>query len=66
MLILFLSKKYQRTINAFNILVEQVVNCPQLFFMNDKHKEVVLYTDASDYGIGVYLTQTDENDMDIQ
>jgi hypothetical protein len=43
-------------INAFEEAKLAVSNCPKLFFM-DTTAEVVLCTDASDYGLGAYLHQ---------
>ena len=44
------------TIESFNKIREAIHNCPKLFFMDDIH-QIVLATDASDYGIGGYLYQ---------
>jgi hypothetical protein len=43
-------------ITAFEDAKIAVSNCPKLFFM-DTEAEVVLCTDASDYGLGAYLYQ---------
>jgi hypothetical protein len=41
---------------AYETLKIQVHECPKLFFLLE-HCPIHLYTDASDYGIGAYLTQ---------
>jgi hypothetical protein len=41
---------------AFAAIKEAINNCPQLFFP-DRTSKVHLYTDASDVGIGAYVTQ---------
>jgi hypothetical protein len=41
--------------------IKKVINeCPELFFLND-YSPIHLYTDASDEGIGAYLTQVVES-----
>ena len=42
---------------AFHAIRTAINNCPTLFFIND-YSPIVLTTDASDYGIGGYLSQT--------
>ena len=49
------------TIEAFNTIQKEVVNCPKLFFINEA-LPITLATDASDYGIGAYLYQTTHED----
>jgi hypothetical protein len=44
---------------AFFTLRDSVADCPKLFFMNDNW-EIVLETDASDYGIGAVLAQIEK------
>ena len=46
--------------NSFESLKEQLISSPILGFP-DTDKDYVLYTDASDVGIGAVLTQEDEN-----
>ena len=46
----------QEAEESFNIIREAIRNCPTLFFL-DENGEVVLDTDASDYGIGAHLFQ---------
>ena len=41
---------------SFDIIREAIRSCPTLFFL-DENGNVVLDTDASDYGIGSYLFQ---------
>ena len=43
-------------IEQFEDIVEAVHNCPKLFFLNEE-SEIVLCTDASNYGCGAYLYQ---------
>jgi transposase InsO family protein len=45
-------------VNSFETLKEAVSNCQKLYFIQtEEPSEVVLLTDASDYGIGAYLLQ---------
>jgi hypothetical protein len=44
------------TNNAFDTLKLAVHDCPLLWFIDDT-SPIILYTDASDYGIGAYLCQ---------
>ena len=46
--------------DSFESLKEQLISLPILGFP-DTDKDYVLYTDASDVGIGAVLTQKDEN-----
>ena len=41
---------------AFDDIREAIHQCPRLFFMDDI-SPIILYTDASDYGVGAYLCQ---------
>jgi transposase InsO family protein len=41
---------------AFDDIRRAIHECPRLFFMDDV-SPIILYTDASDYGIGAYLCQ---------
>ena len=43
-------------LSAFNNIKEQIQNCPKLFFLDD-FSPVVMYTDASKYGISCYVAQ---------
>ena len=43
-------------INAYELLVQKVKDCPEIFFMDDE-SPVFLHTDACDLGIGAYLFQ---------
>jgi hypothetical protein len=43
-------------IEQFNDIVDAVHNCPKLFFL-DEESDIVLCTDASNYGCGAYLYQ---------
>ncbi len=47
---------------AFHAIKEAINYCPKLFFINDKD-EVVLFTDACDYGLGAVLYQIVEGKM---
>jgi hypothetical protein len=42
--------------NSYELLVQKVKDCPQIFFMDDE-SQVFLHTDACDLGIGGYLFQ---------
>jgi hypothetical protein len=42
--------------DAFETVKEMIQNCPKLFFLNDTD-EIIVYTDASNYGAGGYVTQ---------
>ena len=44
------------TIRIFKEVVEAVHTCPRIHFI-DQHSEIILNTDASDYGCGAYLYQ---------
>ena len=44
------------TENAFKAIVKAINECPTLYFMDYK-AQIILQTDASDYGIGAYLFQ---------
>ncbi len=46
----------QEAEDAFTGIKNLIVNCPLLFFVDDK-STIYLHTDASDYGIGAYLFQ---------
>jgi hypothetical protein len=41
---------------AFTTLRQSIHECPLLWFIDDT-SPIILYTDASDYGIGAYLCQ---------
>jgi hypothetical protein len=43
-------------IKSYEYILDQIKNCPTLFFLTEDG-EVVLETDASDFGIGAYLYQ---------
>jgi hypothetical protein len=43
---------------AFQNAKETIHSCPKLFFLDGRDSPITLYTDASDYGFGVSLTQT--------
>ena len=43
---------------AFIHIKERIQSCPKLFFLRD-NADIVLETDASDYGVGGYLYQTE-------
>ncbi|NBR24927.1 MAG: hypothetical protein EBU08_14365, partial [Micrococcales bacterium] len=45
---------------AFEHIKERIQSCPKLFFLRD-NADIVLGTDASDYGVGGYLSQTELN-----
>ncbi len=45
---------------TFEHIKKVVSECPTMFFLDDK-LPIFLHTDASDYGIGAYLFQRDEN-----
>ncbi|NCX06361.1 MAG: hypothetical protein EBW68_11370, partial [Actinobacteria bacterium] len=45
---------------AFEHIKERIQSCPKLFFLRD-NADIVLETDASDYGVGGYLYQTELN-----
>ncbi len=47
--------------HAFEQLKEQLISAPVLAFP-DLNGDYILYTDASDVGMGAVLTQKDEND----
>jgi hypothetical protein len=44
---------------SFERLKELINECPKLYYLNEKYP-IVLCTDASDYAIGAYLFQVDE------
>jgi len=50
----------EETVTAFRTLQERIANCPKLYFMDDS-SDIILETDASDYGIGAYLYQVKED-----
>jgi hypothetical protein len=41
---------------SFHLIKKAINECPTLFFLSDTG-QIVLYTDASDYGIGAYCCQ---------
>ena len=41
---------------SYQYILEQIKNCPTLYFLSE-YGEIVLETDASDFGIGAYLYQ---------
>ena len=51
-------------IAAFNQIKREINECTKLFFVNDAWP-IYLNTDASDYGIGGYLYQIDEDGKEI-
>ena len=44
------------TAQAFTELKEAIHNCQKLYFL-DNYNQIILETDASDYGLGAYLRQ---------
>ena len=46
----------ENTEHAFKAIVKAINECPTLYFMDYK-AQIILQTDASDYGIGAYLFQ---------
>ena len=52
------------TEQAFQNVKDAINNIPTLYFISD-NKEVYLTTDASDYAIGAYLYQLDENQNEL-
>jgi hypothetical protein len=46
----------QAEMDAFAAIKEAIHNCPQLFFMDDE-SPILVHTDASDYGLGAYVSQ---------
>ena len=52
-------------IKAFDKLKRAIDQCP-LLYSPDPHGEVILETDASDYGVGAYLYQKDPVDGENQ
>jgi hypothetical protein len=52
------------SLSAFKSLQTAVANCPKLFFAREEGGEVIVETDASDYGIGAYLYQRFDDGVD--
>jgi hypothetical protein len=48
------------TVKAFDEIKNAISTCPKLFFINN-YAPIHLHTDASDYGIGAYLYQIEDN-----
>jgi hypothetical protein len=48
----------EKLITNFEEVKDKVLNCPKLFFMNEKAESFV-HTDASDFGVGGYIFQVD-------
>jgi hypothetical protein len=49
---------------AFETLRRKIVECPSLFWL-DPDRDVYVYTDACNYGIGAYVYQLDEKGEEI-
>jgi transposase InsO family protein len=49
---------------AFNALKKSIAECPKLAYLREGMGEVILQTDASDYGIGAYLFQRMKDPQD--
>jgi transposase InsO family protein len=46
--------------DSYNVIVKAIADCPKLYFLDEEiagPRDIILCTDASDYGYGAYLAQ---------